>query len=100
MFAKQCTYGDFLKSPEKIATNILASRLELLEKNKIIQKVNHSDNNKRTPYVLTRKGIDMLPILVEIQLWAAKYLPISEEKKAMTEEIKQDKLGFIQRMYE
>ena len=78
MFAKQCTYGDFLKSPEKIATNILASRLEMLEKNKIIEKVTPSDNNKRTPYVLTQKGVDMLPILIEIQLWAEKYLPISK----------------------
>lgn len=100
MFAKKCTYGDFLKSPEKIATNILASRLESLEKNKIIEKVNHSDNNKRTPYTLTRKGIDMLPILVEIQLWAAKYLPISEDQKAITEEITKDKVGFIRGMYE
>ena len=38
MFSKQCTYGDFLKSDEKIATNILAARLLMLEENGIISK--------------------------------------------------------------
>lgn len=38
MFSKECTYGDFLKSDEKIATNILASRLQMLELNGVITK--------------------------------------------------------------
>lgn len=98
MFAKKCSYGDFLKSPEKIATNILASRLELLEKNKIIEKTTII-NNKRAIYTLTRKGIDMFPILVEIHLWASKYFPITDDKRAITEEIKLDKAWFIRKAY-
>lgn len=39
MMLKQCTYGDFLKSDEKIATNILAARLLMLEENGIISKL-------------------------------------------------------------
>ena len=31
IFSMQCTYGDFLKSEEKIATNILATRLQMLD---------------------------------------------------------------------
>ena len=39
MFKKQCTYGDFQKSEEGIATNILASRLKDLCENGIIEKI-------------------------------------------------------------
>lgn len=38
ILARSCTYGDFLKSPEGIATNILASRLQSLEENELITK--------------------------------------------------------------
>ena len=69
MDAKQCTYGDFLKSPEKIATNILASRLQSLEEFEII--------------------------MIEITAWADKYATIPKERKALLRAYKKDKEGFI-----
>ncbi|OGU27486.1 MAG: transcriptional regulator [Ignavibacteria bacterium GWA2_35_9] len=99
MFAKKCTYGDFLKSPEGIATNILASRLHALEENKIIEKLDHPDSKAKVLYKLTRKGIDLLPIMIEINLWAEKYFStIPEDRKAMIKEMKKDKPGFIKAM--
>jgi DNA-binding HxlR family transcriptional regulator len=95
MFAKECTYGDFLKSPEGIATNILASRLQVLEENKIIEKLDHPDSKAKVLYRLTRKGIDLLPIMVEINLWAEKYFSIPEDSKEILKEVKKDKIGFI-----
>jgi len=95
MFAKECTYGDFLKSPEGIATNILASRLLSLEENKIIEKLDHPDSKAKVLYKLTRKGIDLLPIMIEINLWAEKYFSIPDERKAMLKEVKKDKAEFI-----
>lgn len=95
MFAKECTYGDFLKAPERIATNILASRLQALEENKIIEKLEHPDSKAKVLYKLTRKGIDLLPVMIEINLWAEKYFPIPEDRKAMLKEVKKDKAGFI-----
>jgi DNA-binding HxlR family transcriptional regulator len=95
MFAKECTYGDFLKSPEGIATNILASRLQVLEENKIIEKLDHPDSKAKVLYKLTRKGVDLLPILIEIHLWAEKYFSIPADKKAMMKEVKKDKAEFI-----
>jgi DNA-binding HxlR family transcriptional regulator len=79
MTAKQCTYSDFLKSPKRIATNILASRLHVLEKNKIIRKLEHPDSKAKVLYKLTRKGNDLLPVVIEINLWAEKYFPIPDE---------------------
>lgn len=98
MDKKQCTYGDFLKSPEGIATNILASRLQALEENKIIEKLVHPDSKAKVLYRLTNKGIDLLPIMLEINLWAEKYFPIPDDRKAMLKEAKKDKAGFIKSM--
>lgn len=95
MFAKQCTYGDFQKSSEKIATNILASRLQMLEENGIISKWNHPDSKAKVLYKLTRKGIDLLPVMIEMQIWAEKYFPLTEERKAMLKDIKKNKDAFI-----
>ncbi|HYK44533.1 MAG TPA: helix-turn-helix domain-containing protein [Parafilimonas sp.] len=95
MFAKQCTYGDFLKAPEGIATNILASRLQALEENKIIEKLDHPESKAKVLYRLTRKGIDLLPVMIEINLWAEKYFPVPADRKAMLKEVKKDKTAFI-----
>ncbi len=99
MLDKKCTYGDFLKSPEGIATNILGSRLQVLEENKIIERLEHPDSKAKVLYKLTQKGIDLLPILIEINLWAEKYFStIPEDRKAMLKEVKKDKAGFIKAM--
>ena len=98
MDAKECTYGDFLKSPEGISTNILAARLKVLEENKIIEKSEHPDSKAKVLYRLTRKGIDLLPIMIEINLWAEKYFSIPEDRKAALKEVKKDKIGFIKAM--
>jgi len=95
MFAKERTYGDFLKSAEGIATNILATRLQNLEEDKLIEKLAHPDSKAKVLYRLTRKGIDLLPILIEIHLWAEKYFSIPADKKAMMKEVKKDKAAFI-----
>ena len=95
MFAKECTYGDLLKSPEGIATNILASRLQSLEENKIIERLEHPDSKAKVLYRLTKKGIELLPVMIEINLWAEKYFSIPADRKAMLKEVKKDKAGFI-----
>ena len=92
------TYGDLLKSPEGIATNILAARLQALEENQLIVKLEHPDSKAKVLYKLTPKGIDLLPILIEINIWAEKYFIIQEERKAMLKEVKKDKVGFVKKM--
>ena len=95
MLKRECTYGDFLKSAEKIATNILASRLQTLEENGVIQKLDHPESKAKVLYRLTEKGIDLLPIMVEINLWANKYFSLPEESKVILKEVKRDKEKFI-----
>jgi DNA-binding HxlR family transcriptional regulator len=95
MTAKQCTYGDFLKAPEGIATNILAARLLTLEENGLIEKLHHPESKAKVLYKLTPKGIDLLPVMIEINLWAEKYFTIPADRKALLKEVKKDKEGFI-----
>lgn len=97
---KKCRYSDFLKSAEGIATNILATRLQTLEENKIIEKSDDTESKSKGYYKLTQMGIDLLPILIEIDLWAEKYFPIPEDIKTLLIEVKKDKPGFIDRAIE
>jgi DNA-binding HxlR family transcriptional regulator len=95
MFSKQSTYGDFLKSEEKIATNILANRLQMLEENGLIAKLDHPESKAKVLYKLTQKGIDLFPVMVEMNLWAEKYLELTPERRAIIKEIKKDKDAYI-----
>ena len=95
MTSKQCTYGDFLKSAEGIATNILASRLLTLEENGVIEKLTHPDSKAKVLYKLTLKGIDLLPLLIEIGIWSEKHYDINKDRKAELKEVKKNKEEYI-----
>jgi DNA-binding HxlR family transcriptional regulator len=69
------TYGAFLGSEEGIATNILASRLAHLEHQGILMKKPHETEKRKEIYVLTEKGLDLIPVLVEMANWSAKHDP-------------------------
>ena len=97
---RRCRYTDFLKSEEGIATNILATRLQSLEENKIIEKIADLDGKSKGFYKLTPMGIDLLPILIEIDLWSEKYFPIPEDIKTILQEVKKDKAGYISKVIE
>lgn len=64
------TFKDFTESDEAIATNILASRLKMLEEYKIIRKEKLPHNKKTNLYVLTKKGLELTPIIIELILWS------------------------------
>lgn len=66
------TYGDFLRSDEQIATNILSSRLTSLEEAGILKKLPHETDKRKDIYKLTEKGLDLIPLLVEIVSWSGK----------------------------
>ena len=73
VFAGKKTYGEFLKSEEGIATNVLASRLAFLEEQGILSKVPSPDDRRKDFYTLTEKGLDLIPIVLNIVLWSAKH---------------------------
>ena len=67
------TYGEFLASEEGMATNILASRLARLEEQGILMKKPSGQDKRKEEYILTEKGLDLIPVLVEMANWSAEY---------------------------
>jgi DNA-binding HxlR family transcriptional regulator len=65
-------------SLEGIASNILADRLQRLVKQGIIVKSHDASHKQKAIYSLTEKGIELLPLLMEMTAWGHKYLPGSK----------------------
>jgi DNA-binding HxlR family transcriptional regulator len=95
MLHKTRTYGDFTKSEEKIATNILANRLQVLEDNGIIIKLPYPDNKVKGLYQLSKKGISLIPALIEIALWGGEYASNTEEPSSFLKDVKKNKTKFL-----
>lgn len=64
------TFKDFTESDEAISTNILSSKLKLLEEVGIVIKTKRPDNKKTNLYLLTEKGLALTPVLVELAIWS------------------------------
>jgi DNA-binding HxlR family transcriptional regulator len=67
------TFGEFLESEEGISSNILASRLATLERNGILVKKPNDVDKRKEDYSLTEKGLDLIPILLELAAWGAQH---------------------------
>ncbi len=68
-------YIEMMQSPEGIASNILANRLQRLEQAEFISKRAYQSNPTRYEYHLTTKGQDLLPVLEAIVKWGEKHVP-------------------------
>lgn len=95
MLHKTRTYGDFTKSEEKIATNILANRLQVLEDHGIIIKLPYPDNKVKVLYQLSKKGIDLIPTVIEIALWGGKHLANTDASSPFLKAVKKNKTKFL-----
>lgn len=98
MLHKFRTYGDFTKSAEKIATNILANRLLMLEDNGIIIKLPYPDNKVKGLYKLSPKGVDLIPALIEIALWGGKNITNTDAGSSFLKEVKKNKAKFLKKI--
>jgi DNA-binding HxlR family transcriptional regulator len=76
------SYGDFARSSEGIATNILASRLQQLEESGILERLPDAEDGRKEHFRLTAKGLDLIPLLLQMAAWSERYDPRSEAKKA------------------
>jgi len=64
-------------SVEGIASNILADRLQRLVRQGIIVKSQDPSHKQKAIYSLTERGIELLPLLMEMVAWGHKCLPAS-----------------------
>jgi DNA-binding HxlR family transcriptional regulator len=69
------SFSEFLCSDEKIATNILTDRLNVLLQEGFVTKHTAPTNKSKFLYRPTEKAVELIPVLSEITLWAEKYNP-------------------------
>jgi DNA-binding HxlR family transcriptional regulator len=67
------TFGEFLGSEEGISSNILANRLVQLEQIGVLVKKPHDTDKRKEVYCLTDKGLDLIPILLDMACWGTKH---------------------------
>ncbi len=68
------TFKEMVASEEGVATNLLSARLKLLESLEVITKRKLAENKKENIYLLTEKGLDLAPLILEIVVWSDKYV--------------------------
>ena len=84
-------YQDFLESEEGISTNILADRLSRLEEHGIISKNDDPTNKKQFLYLPSKKGLGLVPVMLEIIRWSAKYDSKTAAPKEFIQKLKRDR---------
>src|SRR5258706_10552207 len=80
MFDGKRHFRELLNSEEKIASNILTDRLNMLEREGIISKKPDPGHKQKFIYSLTTAGIDLLPLMVEIGAWSLKHRDVDPAK--------------------
>jgi DNA-binding HxlR family transcriptional regulator len=90
-------FRDFAPN-ERIATNILADRLERLESAGVIEK--HQDPKLKNQFIYsaTQKGKDLAPILAEMTLWGFLYDEKTPANKNYVNTIKTKHATLVKRM--
>jgi DNA-binding HxlR family transcriptional regulator len=87
------TFKEFMECYEGIATNILADRLRRLLSYGIITAEPDPSDGRKLIYLLTRKGIDLAPVLTEMVLWAAAHEETGNQ--ALVQLMRADKEKFL-----
>jgi DNA-binding HxlR family transcriptional regulator len=87
MFDGKRHFRELLHSEEKIASNILTSRLGMLEREGILQKTKDPEHKQKNIYSLTEKGIDLLPVMIEMGKWSFNHKPVDKVKHKHAEEL-------------
>jgi DNA-binding HxlR family transcriptional regulator len=100
MFKRKSSYRDFLEGGEGISTNILADRLARLEAEGIITKDVIHTADARTRYRLTSKGVDLMPMLVEMIAWSAKHDPKTAAERTFVRQARTDREGLLSQLRE
>lgn len=93
------TFKEMATSGEGVATNLLSARLKLLESLEVITKRKLPENKKENIYLLTEKGIDLAPLILEIVIWSDKYVRAYNDNMNPFEKSDFDEISTIQKEY-
>ena len=100
MFKGKRHYNEFLEADEKVSTSVLGDRLKRLEENGIISKGEDSVKKSRIRYSLTQKGVDLLPLMLEMIIWGGQKDFLTESPKEFMEQATNSKQALLQQIKE
>jgi DNA-binding HxlR family transcriptional regulator len=95
IMARKRYFQELLEGNEGIATNILASRLKLLEAAGLVTRRADPAQARRVIYSPTAKALDLLPVLIELMRWSLKYDSGSAAPALFVRRLAEDREGFI-----
>lgn len=78
LWAGKTRFSEFLESPEGIATNILAARLESLVAGGLVAR--EPEEGRVRTYTLTEKGRSLQPVLAAVRDWGLAHIPGTEAR--------------------
>ncbi|HWV72253.1 MAG TPA: helix-turn-helix domain-containing protein [Pseudosphingobacterium sp.] len=90
MFNGKNSFLEFRASDEKISSAVLTEKLNILLNEGIVFKVTSPKNASKFLYLLTEKGIELVPLMVEFLNWGSRYNP-DGGPKLLLERIKKNK---------
>ncbi|MEO1696483.1 MAG: helix-turn-helix domain-containing protein [Planctomycetota bacterium] len=67
-------YSEFEESPERVPSNLLASRLRMMVEEGLVEKALYSNHSGRFEYRLTPKGRGLLPAMHALARWAIEHV--------------------------
>ena len=100
MFKGKRHYNEFLEAGEKVSTSVLGDRLKKLAELGIISKGEDTVKKSRIRYSLTQKGIDLLPILLEMIIWGGVNDELTESPKEFMDQAMQNRDSLIKQIRE
>jgi DNA-binding HxlR family transcriptional regulator len=95
IMARKRYFQELVEGKEGIATNILASRLKLLEAAGLVTRRADPAQARRVIYAPTAKALDLLPVLIELMRWSMKYNSGSAAPAHFMRRLAGDRDGFI-----
>ena len=81
MLSGRSKFQEFLASPENIPTNVLSSRLKLLERSGLIKASLYQRHPPRFAYTLTDKGKKLASVIRAIADWGESSIPKSRGQR-------------------
>jgi DNA-binding HxlR family transcriptional regulator len=90
MFNGKHSFLEFRASQEKISSAVLTEKLNTLLNEGIVTKVTSPKNASKFLYLLTDKGTELVPAMVEFLDWGSRYNP-DGGPKVLLDRIKQNR---------
>lgn len=98
IFEGKTRFRELVDSGERIATNVLAERLDRLVEAGVVVKVADGADRRRFAYAPTKKGLDLVPTMLEIVRWSAAHDPRTGAPPEFVKELERDREGAIRRV--